>query len=154
MRSALYYFYDVMRHKWHVLSEAYKLGILWRGLTHDLSKFNASERGPRRRLKNQCSRDAQGNIRVCDELAFSWVWHYHKNPHHWQWWVTTLDDGSCKVFPMTDEYRREMLADWRAVARIPGRLDIIPWYRQNRDRIILHPETRQWIEEQIGIPFE
>lgn len=138
-----------MLHKWYVLIEALKLGIPWRGFMHDLSKFSLNEWGPR--VRAICKKDTQGMVSVSDELALSWIRHYHKNPHHWQWWVTTLDDGTIRVLPMSDQYRREMLADWRAVSRIPTRMDIVPWYIQNRDRMILHPETRQWIETQMGV---
>ena len=33
----------VIRHKWFVFLEACKLGIVWLGLTHDLSKFRLDE---------------------------------------------------------------------------------------------------------------
>src|SRR5262245_57424319 len=31
------------RHKWFVLVEAWRLGVVWRGLTHDLSKLRPDE---------------------------------------------------------------------------------------------------------------
>jgi hypothetical protein len=43
-----------------------------------------------------------------------------------------------------------MLADWLALARVfnnPGD----KWYQGNRDKIKLHPDTRAWIEEQLGL---
>lgn len=62
-----------------------------------------------------------------------------------------LDGKVHKVLPMTDEYRREMLADWLAVSRMPGRQKMIPWYLANRESMLLHPETRQWIEDRLGL---
>ncbi len=53
--------------------------------------------------------------------------------------------------PMPDVYRREMLADWRGAGRaINGNDNTLEWYRQNRDNIQLHPETRGWIEYQLN----
>ena len=149
MESNVKYICGVLLHKWYVFLESWKLGIPWRGLLHDISKFCVNERGPR--VKSICTTDARGMMSVSDDLALSWIHHYHKNPHHWQWWVTTLDDGTTRVLPMSDQYRREMLAEWRTVSRIPSRMDVVSWYIQNRNRMILHAKTRQWVETQIGI---
>jgi len=56
------------------------------------------------------------------------------------------------ALPMPDRYRREMLADWRGAGRAYGNPDTKAWYLKNKGRIILHPETRRWLEDQIEIP--
>ena len=145
----------LLEHKRLVFLEACKLGIPWRGLTHDLSKFSPAEWGPRTAALLNRSLDYQDEsgwylaANVPDELAASWNCHYRRNRHHWQCWVVMLDCRVYKVLPMPDEYRREMLADWRAVARMPGRQAVLPWYRENAGRMLLHPETRAWLEAQI-----
>ena len=60
--------------------------------------------------------------------------------------------------PMPDRYRREMLADWIGAGKAYGKQegnnnnpDTKQWYLDNKDKIILHPETRAWIEEQLGV---
>lgn len=58
-----------------------------------------------------------------------------------------------KALPMPDRYRREMLADWRGAGRAYGNSDTAAWYLKNKNNIILHPETRQWIEDQLNIPL-
>lgn len=147
----------VLIHKWLVFIEACKLGIPWRGLVHDLTKLLPREWTPRIAMLGKSSRVLQDDDGyyladiVADELALSWLRHYHDNPHHWQWWVVMLDGKVKKVLPMTDVYRREMLADWRAVSRTPGRQAIVPWYLENRDKMLLHPQTRQWVERQLGL---
>lgn len=153
IKGHLKYFYKCFIHKWHVFWEAAKLGIYWRGLVHDVSKLSLSEWLPRAAALNKNKTESQYDVfaQLSDELVMSWLRHYHKNPHHWQWWLTRLDNGELKIMPMTDEYRREMLADWRAVSKMPGRQDVVPWYLQNKENIVLHPETRLWIEQQLGI---
>lgn len=147
----------VLYHKWLVFLEACRLGIPWRGLTHDLTKFYPAEWLPRVETLETSVREYQDETgfyvadKVNDGLAFAWLHHYHYNPHHWQWWVVMLDGDTKKVLPMTDAYRREMLADWRAVARMPGRQAMLPWYLENRDKMLLHPETRLWLEKQLGL---
>lgn len=46
MNAHLQYLRYVLVHKWCTLIECYKLGILWRGIIHDLSKFSRAEWGP------------------------------------------------------------------------------------------------------------
>jgi len=53
--------------------------------------------------------------------------------------------------PMPDVYRREMLADWRGAGLALGFPDTAAWYAKNRDKMILHDETRAWIEAQLSI---
>ena len=43
MNKYFKYFHYIIRHKWFVFLECYKEGIIWRGITHDLSKFLPSE---------------------------------------------------------------------------------------------------------------
>lgn len=146
----------VFSHKWYVFLEACKLGIPWQGLLHDLSKLTFKEWIPRAEALYQRRPmfDSEGFFdpgKISNELSLCWLSHQHANPHHWQWWVMLLDSGKYKPLPMTDKYRREMLADWLAVSRSPQRMDMIPWYLKHRDRMILHPETRAWIEEKLGV---
>jgi hypothetical protein len=54
--------------------------------------------------------------------------------------------------PMPDLYRREMLADWRGAGRaINGTDNTAQWYTANRDKMVLHPDTRAWVEDQLGL---
>ena len=53
--------------------------------------------------------------------------------------------------PMPDKYRKEMLADWLGAGRAYGNTDTATWYKERRGKIILHPETRAWIENKLGV---
>jgi hypothetical protein len=102
--------------------------------------------------------------------SFDYAWNDHqkRNKHHWQYYVFREDDPETKswaewvllanintcfcTLPMPDRYRREMLADWRGAGRaITGKDNTSQWYTERRDgRILLHTETRQWIEQELG----
>ena len=45
--------------------------------------------------------------------------------------------------------RREFLADMRGQGRTVGNPNIVPWYFGWRNKMDLHPDTRNWIEERI-----
>jgi hypothetical protein len=162
------YLKSQVRHHWFVFVECCKLGIPWLGIVHDLSKFSPSEwRGYARYFYGGYpDEDAMGvwgwtyytgptKQSVAHDFDVAWLHHQHRNKHHWQRWLLTLDsargDGKLFPLPMPDRYRREMLADWRGAGRAYGNSNTAEWYRQNREQIQLHPETRQWIEKQLGI---
>lgn len=56
-----------------------------------------------------------------------------------------------KALPMPDRYRREMVADWRGAGRAYGNDDTRGWYLKNKSGIILHTETRVWVERELGV---
>ena len=52
---------------------------------------------------------------------------------------------------MPDRYRQEMLADWRGAAQTQGKdgHSVNGWYLKHQEEIILHPNTRKWVEFQL-----
>ena len=149
------YLWAVLRHKWFVFLECRKLGIPWLGIIHDLSKFLPSEFGPYARyFYGPYPRDDEHKpVSVVTGFNVAWLHHQHRNRHHWQRWLLTMDSarGSDKIvpFPMPDRYRKEMLADWRGAGRAYGNSNTAEWYRENRDQIQLDAETRYWLEKRL-----
>lgn len=161
------YLWYVLRHKWFVLMACCRLGIPWAGVVHDLSKFRPSEFMPYARRfygpEYHSIKDVHGDARnvaldtgmyverVSQDFDRAWLLHQHRNPHHWQFWVLREDSGTTKLLPMPDRYRREMLADWTGAGLALGKPNIVGWYMKNRERIQLAPETRAWVEEELGL---
>lgn len=144
MKAHLLYLRYVMRHKWFVFRECCRLGIPLAGIIHDWSKFTPSEWIPYVHYFYGSSDDQEDRA-----FDMAWLLHQKRNPHHWQWWVLPEDSGAVKALPMPDRYRREMLADWRGAGLAQGTPDTLKWYAANRDKMTLHPETRDWIEQEL-----
>jgi hypothetical protein len=53
-------------------------------------------------------------------------------------------------FPMPEDARREMLADWMGAGRALGFTDTKGWYERNKGNMLLHPETRAWVERTLA----
>jgi len=135
----------VVRHRWFVLVECLKLGIVWRGLMHDLSKFLPSEWFPYvETCYGKTLGDGYATTKALREEAFdlAWLKHIHRNKHHWQYWRLREDDGGTKLIPMPPRYVKEMLADWRGAGKAQGFAELGPWYAKNRHKIELADETR------------
>jgi hypothetical protein len=162
----LKYLSYVIRHKWFVFLACCRYGIPLAGIVHDWSKCLPSEWRPYAEnfygsRKSVEALDAIGEF-GCAELApfgyfvgdrFQVAWNHHqkRNPHHWQYWLITMDSGETFPLPMPDRYRREMLADWIGAGRaITGQYETAAWYHKNREKMRLHSETRHWIEAELG----
>lgn len=158
----LEYLWYVIRHKWFVFLAGRKTRApLWRLIIHDWSKFSSAEWSPY--VENfYCPLDpsigrgeGQTGVELVEDLKRdrqerfnrAWLHHQHRNPHHWQHWVLREDDGDTVALQMPCDLAREMLADWMGAGRaITGEWEVASWYEKNRDKIILHPDTRQFIE--------
>ena len=160
MKAHLSYLLYVLRHKWYVFLECCKLGIPWLGIIHDWRKFRPSEWFPYVRSfynpdgSKRVVRDETGYYdpaKISAEFDYAWLSHQHNNKHHWQYWMLVQDEDEDKLLPMRNKYRKEMLADWRGAGRAQGEPDTKSWYLKNQHKIKLHPGTRTWVEEQLGL---
>jgi hypothetical protein len=107
MKAHLKYLSYVLRHKWFVLIACWKMGLFWRGLVHDLSKFTPAEWFPYVRYfygtKEATGRklwDGVGQFvdemevpkKVQDDFDLAWNHHQKRNSHHWQYYLLSPDN--------------------------------------------------------------
>jgi hypothetical protein len=165
MLAHVKYLWYVLRHRWFVMLACFRCGLIWRGLTHDLSKFRPSEwfpyvasfYGPQYPPLQDTHGDARNDAlssgrfkeRIRARFDHAWLLHQKRNDHHWQWWILVNDTDGTYPTPMSDRARQEMLADWRGAGRAQGKPDTVGWYMKNRDKMVLHADTRAWIESQL-----
>lgn len=155
----LKYLWYVIRHKWYVMVECFRMGIYWRGLTHDLSKFLPSEFIPYARnfygkylSFDQLSFDArQRGVRTKEDVKRdfkeAWLKHQHRNPHHWQYWILQNDTDGRELMVIPTAYLKEMVADWIGAGRaITGKREAISWYKKSKDKIVVHHDMIAYIE--------
>ena len=80
------HFCTINHHKWLVMKHCFRLGLYWRGLTHDLSKYVPVElfAGFRyyqgNRSPNNAEREATG-------YSTAWLHHKGRNKHHYEYWL-------------------------------------------------------------------
>ena len=94
------YFKYVVRHKWFVMVGGFrlmrgsslpvsKLGLLWRLVVHDMSKFLPSEWFPYARALY--GPDGAKKYLPSPEFDVAIMKHYHRNAHHWVYWLLSND---------------------------------------------------------------
>ena len=134
----LKYLYYILKHKYYVFVECMKLGLWWRGITHDLSKFRWSE------CKPYAQRFFGSNDKPKKDFSKGWCKHKNRNDHHPEYWIL---DG--EPLEMSKIARKEMLADWKAMGK--QRNNNVLEYYENAGRYKPFGEkTRIWLENMIG----
>ena len=144
----------VRRHRALVRHYCMKLGLVWQGLTHDLSKYAPVEfwRGAR---YYQGYRSPNDEERRETGLSLAWLHHKGRNRHHFEYWIDYCLDKDGKVYiggcKMPKKYVAEMFCDRIAACRVyqgDKYTDASPYdyYQKSKGRGWLHPETSDLID--------
>ena len=145
----------ITHHRHLVMRGCFRMGLIWQGLTHDLSKYSPTEffAGVRyfqgSRSPNTAEREANG-------YSLAWMHHKGRNRHHFEYWIDycrredgTIYIGGCK---MPKKYVAEMFCDRIAACRVyqgDAYTDASPYdyYQRSKDlrrtdaSRFMHPET-------------
>ena len=140
----------VLRHKWYVFLECCKVGEIWRGIMHDMSKLMPDEwiAYANYFYNTDGSRRTKHTPELVAAFNKAWLKHQHRNPHHWQHWILREDAGTTIIFDIPQTYLKEMVCDWRGAGKaITGKDDITSWYSASKYTMQLAPVTRKQVEE-------
>lgn len=99
----------VHQHRKYVRKICFKMGIFWRGIVHDLSKYSIQELKIAKYYNGKKSPHQQCR----DEIGYSpsWIHHKHKNKHHYQYWQDDDEDNKIIPIKMPYKYCIEMFCD-------------------------------------------
>ena len=153
MNKVWQHFKTITSHKLLVMRYCFKVGLYKQGLLHDLSKYSPTEflvgckyyQG--NRSPNNAEREATG-------LSTSWLHHYGRNKHHYEYWVDYgigVDTVICGV-PMPKKYIAEMIMDRISASRTYSPetyTDASPlvYYLKSKDKIwFIHEDTNRDLE--------
>ena len=150
----------VIRHKWAVLINCTRCGMIWRGLIHDLSKFSPTELFESAKYY-QGNRSPIGACRRAEGKSLAWLHHKGRNKHHIEYWY----DPECQLQPMMPyEYAVECVCDKLAATKTyAGKnysddLPLLHWRRYGC-RVVGNPKTMEFVErvfidvEKNGLDF-
>jgi len=146
--SAWKHFCTITHHRWLVRQGCFKVGLYWRGLVHDLSKYAPTEflvgakyyQGTR--SPNAAEREEKG-------YSEAWMHHKGRNRHHYEYWTDMSPvTRTYEAVPMPRKYLAEMVMDRRAACKVyegknytPG--SALRYFEKSRERTLMHPQTRQ-----------
>lgn len=136
-KKILKHWHTIRLHRKWVRHYCFMAGIPWRGLVHDLSKYNPIEFFESARYWtgvsspiNEAKKD-QGYSRA-------WLHHRGRNPHHWAYWADNFSEGFT-VYAMPQNDFVEMICDFLAAGRTYFNLDFsykkeYKWWLQDKEK--------------------
>ena len=106
----------VTKHRRLVRKLCFKCGLIWQGLTHDLSKFSPAEFNPGAKYY-QGDKSPQVKEREIFGYSAAWLHHKGRNKHHFEYWVDYLN-GQKVYVEMPAKYLAEMVCDRIAASKV------------------------------------
>jgi len=83
-------------------------------------------------------------------LQYGIIRHKNRNDHHWEYWLSVSRNGDAIPIKMKKNAAKEMVSDWISTSNVWGK-DVLDWYDNNKNSIILHPETRVYVEKELSL---
>lgn len=119
---------------------------------HDNSKWDLEEYHAYANYFHPTDGSEKRSAKHKKDFKYAWNHHQKENPHHWQYWVLIDGAGDIEALEMPLRFVNEMIADWGAFSLISeDGNEIIKWYDANKDKMILHTETRKVVEFLVPI---
>ena len=153
MKAHWTYLKYVLRHKWFVLIECWKEGLIWQGIAHDMSKFSRAEWNA---YVDKFFRDKFPSSVVDTQFKMAWQHHFMNNPHHWDYWcheeIVHRPGSIIEIEPVLMGYEEvlEMICDWRAMSRARSSKRVAErtwdWYIGQKANMKINPINQQQIE--------
>ena len=153
------HFKTITEHRNLVCRYCLRLGLVWQGLTHDLSKYAPVEfwRGARYYQGNRSPNDAE---RKDTGMSLAWLHHKGRNRHHFEYWIDyqVTPDGHVGYGgnKMPLRYVAEMFCDRIAASKVyqgAAYTDASPYeyFVRSKSEIMIHPETSAELEEMLRV---
>ena len=143
------HFAKICKHKRWVFHYCRKVGITWRGIKHDMSKFSPTEFW-------ESVKYYQGTSSPIDaakkDKGWSKAWMHHKgrNTHHYEYWTDNFDHGGVAlIMPFDDAL--ELLCDYLAAGRaymgkgFSYSAEFNWWKKKNEKPLKMHPVVNWFV---------
>ncbi|MBQ3181879.1 MAG: catalase [Clostridia bacterium] len=141
----------IIKHRRKVIYHCYKVGILRRGLLHDLSKYAPIEFFEGVRFFTGTKSPNEGE-RAKKGYSEAWMHHKDRNRHHFEYW-TDYNPETKMVAPvkMPIVFVKEMFCDRVAASKVyqgKNYTDAHPvsYFTPGKARRSIHPETSDLLE--------
>ena len=152
IKGAWGHFKTITRHRHKVIQHAFKAGIGFQGLFHDLSKYKPAEFLAGAKYYTDGTRSPNEEERKLFGYSSAWLHHKGRNKHHFEYW-TDYNPIIKQVAPvkMPKKYVIEMFCDRVAASKIyqgENYTDSHPieYFERGKSRRAIHPETSDYIE--------
>ena len=146
--KAWQHFKTITRHRWLVRKNCFRVGLIWQGLTHDLSKYTPTEFKVGAKYF-QGNKSPNGAEREEKGYSEAWIHHKGRNRHHFEYWNDfNRESKRYESVPMPRKYLVEMVMDRRAACMVyqgdkytDG--SALAYFNRSVDQSLMHPELKR-----------
>ena len=159
MMHPIKHFKTITAHRNLVCRYCLRLGLVWQGLTHDLSKYSPAEFWSGAKYY-QGTHSPNDQERKENGVSLAWLHHKGRNKHHFEYWADWQFSQDGKVIfgghKMPMRYLAEMFCDRLAASKIymgDNYTDASPYEYLQRglpDQT-MHPETLAELQKMLLI---
>lgn len=140
-------------HRKYVRQMCWKMGLFWQGLVHDLSKYSITEL----KIAKYYGAGKSPHQWCREQIGYSpsWIHHYHKNKHHWEFWID--DDENAQPIPIKMPYKYviesfcDMVGASRAYSQKQWKEEMVwdYWEKRCKGKRIMDKESSYLLEKLI-----
>ncbi len=147
--KAVLHLKTILIHKWWVFYYCCKVGLIWRGIVHDLSKFSPKEFIPNIKYAKPGISPVELQLKEIG-YAPSWIHHFHRNTHHYPYWCWNFDEGTYSIrMPLDDAI--ELICDMMAANKTyngkKANLEtLITYWNRQKNSSVMHPDTKKFVD--------
>ena len=153
------HFYTITHHRHLVIKHAFKVGIGFRGLFHDLSKYSPVEFWNGVKYYDGSKSPTIGE-RLNVGASRAWMHHKGRNKHHFEYWTDfDLNKQSYEPVEMPIKYLKEMFCDRVAASKTYMKKayndsSALNYFLGKKGIERMHPNTSKTIEEWLRMLSE
>lgn len=159
MSHPVKHFITITQHRHKVIAYAFRAGIGWQGLGHDLSKYSPTEffSGAKYYQGNRSPGEAQR-----EDVGYSEMWLHHqgRNKHHYEYWFDYVPAARAYgPVKMPVRYVAEMFCDRMAACKTYQKekytdRSALEYFMRGQARNRMHPETAALLEGWLRVLAE
>ncbi len=142
----------VNQHRFEVFKLCCRCGFVWRGLTHDLSKYSFEEFFESVKYYKESDGNYSPLLAAKREVGYSkaWLHHFGRNKHHFEYWYDYAAPVQTPIIPF--KYMVEMVCDRIAASKIYNKkkyTDAYPYeyFIVRKDKYKINPKMNDFLEE-------
>lgn len=149
--NAWKHFKTITHHRHLVRRGCFQVGLYWRGLTHDLSKYSPTEFLAGAKYY-QGSRSPNAAEREENGYSLAWMHHKGRNRHHYEYWTDlNLQTRRYEAVPMPREFLVEMVMDRIAASKVYRGTaytdsDPLHYFETAHETVLMHAQTQRQLK--------
>ena len=143
--------HTVNTHRFEVFKLCCKCGFVWRGLTHDLSKYSFEEfhESVKYYRKSKGKYSPLLAAKNTEGYSRAWLHHFGRNKHHFEYWYDYAAPVKTPIIPF--KYMVEMVCDRIAASKVYNKKkytdDIsYKYFMERKDEYMIHPKMNKFLE--------